>query len=396
MPFFPTVDGDYAQLCVFVARDQDCTRKDCTYPHELKLRRPCRFFHSKTDYCRDGDACLPGHQEARDAWNQHKQAKARKAECQPQEATNQAYNNSIQPATITGHGTGAAPAGFGPDAGAGAGAGAGARTGAADNTNQPLFNNPHVALLTLNHANPKPNPDPNQSVNLPVPATNQDVPPVHFQQLALANDTAGQNDEITRPNIRQEEMRKEFDNFKRQNAEKENEIRLLQTSMGEMQSKNEKLKNENESKPASNRTDLLNQYYINVHGQASITRSLLNLDRVPLSEKALEAALVMMATLYARPTEFSGNTKIIDLFNNRPDSRFSADVPSLKSLGIDISVPEHGFFVECYMKFLADPSFCKNGKLETNSAVVSMPPGGAFPLRASIVGSLDIEVFSEI
>jgi hypothetical protein len=62
-----------------MARDQNCTRKDCTYFHELKLRRPCRFFHSKTDYCRDGDSCLLDHQEARDAYKQHKQAKARKS-----------------------------------------------------------------------------------------------------------------------------------------------------------------------------------------------------------------------------------------------------------------------------------------------------------------------------
>lgn len=92
-----------------------------------------------------------------------------------------------------------------------------------------------------------------------------------------------------------------------------------------------------------------------------------------------------MATLYSRPLKFAGNTKIIDLFKDRPKTRFSKDVPTLASLGIDTSIPEHDFFVECYMKFLADPSSCKDGKLDANSSVVSMPPGGAFPPRASVV-----------
>jgi hypothetical protein len=385
MPFFPTVNGDFAQLCVFTARGQDCSRKDCAYCHELKLRRPCRFFHSKSDYCRDGDACLLGHQEARDAYNQYKQAKARKAKHQPQE-----------PAT-TGQGTGAAAGGTGAGAGAVAGAGAGAVAGAgagavagagawADDANntQPLFNNPHVALLPPNPANPIPNQIRNQSVIPSVPASNQNVPPVHFQQLAQANDIANQTDEITRLNIRQEEMLREFENFRRQSAAKEDEIHLLQTSMDEMQSENEKLKTENNSKPP-NGTGLLDRYYEDAFGQASDTRSLLDLEQTPLSEKALEGALVMMATLYSRPLEFSGNTKVIDLLNDRPETRFSSNVPTLSSLGLDDSIPEHAFFLECYMKFLADPSFCKDGKADPNSAIVSMPPGGAFPPRASVI-----------
>jgi hypothetical protein len=37
------------------------------------------------------------------------------------------------------------------------------------------------------------------------------------------------------------------------------------------------------------------------------------------------------------------------------------------------------------MKFQADPSFCPNGILPHNSAVISLPPGGAFLPRASIL-----------
>lgn len=83
-------------------------------------------------------------------------------------------------------------------------------------------------------------------------------------------------------------MLREFNDFKRQTAAKDDEIRTLQTSMGEMQSENEKLKNENESKSACKRTGLLDQYYNDVYGQASDTKSLLDLDKAPLSKKALD------------------------------------------------------------------------------------------------------------
>jgi hypothetical protein len=101
----------------------------------------------------------------------------------------------------------------------------------------------------------------------------------------------------------------------------------------------------------------------------------------------------MMATLYSRPLEFSGNTKVVNLFNDRPETKFSTDVHTLRSLGIDASVPEHSLFLECYMKFLVNAFFCKEGKMDANSSIVSMPPRGTFPPRASVIkkflGSLE-------
>jgi hypothetical protein len=89
--------------------------------------------------------------------------------------------------------------------------------------------------------------------------------------------------------------------------------------------------------------------------------------------------------MYSRPLELSGDTKVIDLINDRSETTFSKDVSNLVSLGLDLSNLEHSFFADCYMKFQADPSFCKDGILNSNSTVVSLPPGGAYPPRASII-----------
>lgn len=44
-------------------------------------------------------------------------------------------------------------------------------------------------------------------------------------------------------------------------------------------------------------------------------------------------------------------------------------------------------FVECYMKFCIDPSFCKDGwhDAASNHTVISLPTGNAFPPRASVL-----------
>jgi hypothetical protein len=89
--------------------------------------------------------------------------------------------------------------------------------------------------------------------------------------------------------------------------------------------------------------------------------------------------------MYSRPLEFAGDMTILDLVFQRPETRFSKDVPPLLSLGLDIANPEHSFFAKCYMRFPADPSFCIEGKISNTSAVVSLPSGGAFPPRASIL-----------
>lgn len=196
---------------------------------------------------------------------------------------------------------------------------------------------------------------------------------------------AGQSDELTRLTIQQQEILKQFDNFKKETAAKDDELRTLQTSMGEMQTENERLKSENDSKSNRPSVSLLDRYYSDVFGHASVTRRLLNLENNPPSETALEGTLVTLQILYARPIEFSGSTKVMDLLADRPITKFAKDIPSFTDLGLDTTNPEHAFFADCYLKFHTDPSFCKDGTFDISAPVVSLPPGGAFPPRASII-----------
>jgi hypothetical protein len=181
-----------------------------------------------------------------------------------------------------------------------------------------------------------------------------------------------------------EGLRNDLEAFKRQAAEKEKEkeleVRSLQAAMGDMCSENDRLRAENKSKPS-----LLDRYYKNVLENSSSTRVLLDLNSVPPSEIALEGALVVLTTMYSRPVELAGASQTIDLFNSRPLTRFSDKVPSLSSLGLDITNNEHAFFLQCYMKYPTDPSFCLNEVLDSASSVVSLPPGGAFAPKASVL-----------
>jgi hypothetical protein len=185
---------------------------------------------------------------------------------------------------------------------------------------------------------------------------------------------------------------------------KNDEMRQLQSAMGELRNENDRLKDENESKPNQRHFDLIDQYYFDVLGTSSRTqsqsnlptenltlfklpetRSLLDLNNAPSSQAALEGTLVLLKTMYARPVEFSGFTQVSDFINSRPSTRFSNDVASLSSLGLDHSNLQHAFFSECYMKFHTDPSFCPDGVMAQNSTIVSLPPGGTFHPRASVL-----------
>jgi hypothetical protein len=59
--------------------------------------------------------------------------------------------------------------------------------------------------------------------------------------------------------------------------------------------------------------------------------------------------------------------------------------PSLPLLGLDLENVEHAFFTECFLKFPTHPSFCPDGIMPNNSAIIELHPGGAFPPRASIL-----------
>jgi hypothetical protein len=60
-------------------------------------------------------------------------------------------------------------------------------------------------------------------------------------------------------------------------------------------------------------------------------------------------------------------------------------VPTLDAIGLSPSNVEHAFFLQCYMKYPADPSFCKDGHLDNSSSVISLPLGGDIPPRASVL-----------
>jgi hypothetical protein len=165
-------------------------------------------------------------------------------------------------------------------------------------------------------------------------------------------------------------------------------MRKPQTSMGEMRNENDRLKDENDhlESESSQRSDgPLQRCYKDLPQDSFMAQNSIDLNSQPPSEKPFEGALFVLNTMYARPVEFSGQTKIIDLAFGRPTTRFSAETPSLPLLGLDPQNNEHAFFAECYLKFHTDPSFCPNGIMPHNSAVISLPPGGAFPPRASIL-----------
>jgi hypothetical protein len=145
-----------------------------------------------------------------------------------------------------------------------------------------------------------------------------------------------------------------------------------------MQSENASLKNEIESKPSA--VDL---YYKDVF-ENRLNMQMVNItNNTPPSENALEGTLVVLRTMFAKPLELAGEHKMIDMFNARPQTRFSDEVSPLRSLGLLLDNPEDAFFVKCYMRFSTDPSFCSKGIHNNASAVVGLSPGGAFAPRAS-------------
>jgi hypothetical protein len=267
--------------------------------------------------------------------------------------------------------------------------------GAANPGDNPTPNQP------ANPLNPNPA-NPNLMQNITAPATQptafntpaqpigqalgQNNPPVSFEDIARQNvQAAGQQDEIRRIIMSQDEMRKEFELLRKATEAKETEMRQLQTSLGEMRNENDRLKDENDSKSNQNQTSLLDSYSSDALGNSSGTRSLLDLNNDPPSEIALEGTLTILKTMHARPLEFSGDTQVIDLLRSRPMTRFSEDVMDLSTIGIDPSILEHAFFSECYLKFHTDPNFCQNGIMANNATVVSLPPRGTFPPRASVL-----------
>lgn len=92
----------------------------------------------------------------------------------------------------------------------------------------------------------------------------------------------------------------------------------MQTAMGKVQVVNTSPKAEIEIKPS-----ILESFYKDVFGNRPNTRLLVDLNCTPLSEKPMEGALVVLTTVYAKPTKLTGETRTIDLFDQRPLTKFS-------------------------------------------------------------------------
>jgi 16S rRNA C1402 (ribose-2'-O) methylase RsmI len=111
----------------------------------------------------------------------------------------------------------------------------------------------------------------------------------------------GQQHEFQRIYEMTERLKKELDDFKKQATDKEvakdQEVRKLQEAMGVMQDENISLRQENGSE-----LSVLSRSYKDVLEGASSTRALLDLDKIPPSEAAVEGALVILKTMFSKPT----------------------------------------------------------------------------------------------
>jgi hypothetical protein len=352
MPYFTIVEGKFTQLCVHTAQEQPCPNPQCEKSHEPKKRRICPLFHNPRERC-PHNPCLLGHDEARDA------LKASKAfgRCQrlAKQQEDLLMDNAQNPTTETNTGP---------------------KTG-----DQPASAQKEEA------SHPPPiiqNPKPQTEKQTETGNGSQSAPPVHFQQLVKENEGAGRSDEMKRICLLTESLKGNFEAFKRRaeekDAAKQQEVRSLQEAMGEMCSKNEALKEDNDSKAS-----VLDAYYKDVLRSSLSTRSLLDLEKMPPSETAIEGTLVVLKTMFTKPVEFEGASNIIDMFSQRSKTRFSDQVATLQSLGMTSAKTQHALFLRCYMRFPIDPSFCLNGILDNTSSVVSISRGGTFPPKASIL-----------
>lgn len=157
--------------------------------------------------------------------------------------------------------------------------------------------------------------------------------------------------------------------------------------MGDIEAENKRLKEDNTSKSTHPSGPLgpLASYNRDVARNYATYRKFFNPNVAQPSEASIEGALVILTTMFARPIELAKSVTLTDLVNGRPAFRFASEVPTLSSLGLDLKQPEHAFFAKCYMQFPTDPAFCKDGIPPQNSNVISLPPGSAFPPRASIL-----------
>jgi hypothetical protein len=348
MPYFKTVEGVFTQLCVYAVQEEPCPDPNCKLAHDPKERRVCPMFHDPKERC-PHRPCLLGHHEAREAF------RAQKALARCKRLT-KAHTEDVTETTNTTE--------------------QGADKGGTTTAPQTLIVNPNLTV-------PETNPIPNLLIAQPPSnqPTEQDkgkaANPVNFQDLVKESAKTGQQDEIKRLCQVTENLRVELEELNQATADKENQVRTMQTAMDEVQAENTNLKAEIESEPS-----VLDLFYRDVFEKQSNNKILIDLNRTPPSEKAMDGALTILKTMFAKPVEFMGELRNTNLFENRPETRFSQEVQTLQSLGLSAQNMEHAFFIRCYILFPTDPSFCSDGIHDNASTVASLLPGGAFAPRA--------------
>lgn len=306
MPYFETVEGEFTQLCVFAAQDQECPNAKCKFSHEPRERRVCPLFHNPAERC-SHNPCLLGHHEARGAYRASKAFKACKR--------------------LAAHKTNEELAIENEDAESGAKGGEKVEANQTPGSKPAPANNLPGQLATLEAIKPKEN---------TVPGGN--ASPVNFETLAQEKAQLGQTDEVKRLYQITEQLQSQFEALKKETTEKDTQVRTLQTAMGDITAENASLRQENESK-----SPILDAYYKDVFENRSNTRQTVDLNMPPPSDVALEGSLAVLNTMMARPLEFSSECKILDLFNHMPQTKFSNDVQSLQSLGLSAANTEHAF-----------------------------------------------------
>lgn len=304
MPYFTTVKGDFAQLCVNTAMEKPCTEPNCKYSYVPKAERPCQAFHTPKTKCPFDTRCLLGHAEAREAIRQSK-AFAKHKEWQAQVKNAPGTYGETDPAE-SGTAKGIQPSPTNPM-----------------ETNQPAPKtdsakgpNPEPAVVNEPNSAAKPAAAIDK-VSEPQPNPPGEQAPVNFQTMAQENAKRGREDEMHRLSLLTQALQTDVEKLKKTQKEKEVETRTLQTAMGTLQTENHALQDENESK-----LPLLDAYYQRVFEKSSKARSFLDLNASAPSDKALEGLLVIIASMYSRPRELDGDHILLDLFDKRPTTRF--------------------------------------------------------------------------
>jgi hypothetical protein len=144
--------------------------------------------------------------------------------------------------------------------------------------------------------------------------------PVDFHALALAETAKSdvQQAELKRLLMVTKGLKNDVDELKKVTEVKETQVQTLQSKMGQMQTEDNSLHNEIGSKPS-----VLDLYYRDVFESHSNTRAIIDFNKTPPSEIALEGALTILKPMYVKLLELaSARTRqlISFMIGHTPDS----------------------------------------------------------------------------